>query len=124
MAKPSTEPIPKDLREAFHNAVWLYSDWTPSDPEPNVRVGMMLRSITELCNTTDQFHDDLPDDVFDKLMSYMGGIRYTLIRQKLAANKSYAAAARCFLRLIEDRKTFGKADSSPRRSGRSRTDPT
>ena len=107
MAEPSTEPIPKDLREAFHGAVWLYSDWNPLRPEPTVRIGMTLHSITELCNMTDQFHDDLPDDVFDKLMSYMGGIRYTLIRQKLAANKSYAAAARCFLRLIEDRKTFG-----------------
>jgi len=38
------------------------------------------------------------------LMFYMREIRYTLLRQKLVAGHCYAAAGRCFLRLIEDRK--------------------
>jgi hypothetical protein len=37
-------------------------------------------------------------------MSYLREIRYTLLRQRLVADDSYAAAGQCFLRLIEDRK--------------------
>jgi hypothetical protein len=50
------------------------------------------------------FNDLLPDDVFEKLMGYMRDIRYTLLRRKIVAEQSYTAGARCFLRLIEDRK--------------------
>ena len=44
------------------------------------------------------------DEIIEKLMSYIRDIRYTLLRQKLLDRKTYAADARCFLRLIEDRK--------------------
>jgi len=60
--------------------------------------------MSTVCGLVDSFRDRLPDDVVDKLLIYMRGIRYTLLRQKIVADPSYTAGARCFLRLIEDRK--------------------
>jgi hypothetical protein len=92
------------LRAAFRSAVWLYSRWLPSQPEPQVHLGSELHAMSAVCRLVDRFSDPLPDDVFDKLMIYMRDIRYTLLRQKIVADQSYTAGARCFLRLIEDRK--------------------
>jgi hypothetical protein len=96
--------VPCEAREAFHNAVWLYADWTPSLPEPIVRLGGTCRSMSAVCGLVVEFNDRLPDDVFDRLMIYLRRIRYTLLRQKIFAEHSYAEGGRCFLRLIEDRK--------------------
>jgi len=104
MDKAPPDPIPNHLREAFRNAVCCYSDWIPSLPEPEVRIGSTLHAISAVCGLVDKFHDQLPDDVFDILMIHMRDIRYTLLRQKIVADQSYVAGARCFLRLIEDRK--------------------
>jgi hypothetical protein len=104
MAEVLPDPIPTALSAAFRSAVWLYSDWMPSLPEPQVRLGSKTHNMSAICGLVDRFHDRLPDDVFDRLMSYMRDIRYTLLRQKLVADQSYIAGARCFLRLIEDRK--------------------
>jgi hypothetical protein len=100
----SPDPIPADFSAAFRNAVWLYSGWMPSLPEPQVRLGNKSHDMSALCGLVDGFRDRLPDDVFDTLMIYMRDIRYTLLRQKIVADQSYTTAARCFLRLIEDRK--------------------
>ena len=104
MAGSSPDRDTDDLRAAFHSAVWLYSDWMPSLPEPEVRFGIELRTMSAVCGLLDGCNDRLPDDVFEKLMSYMRDIRYTLLRQKIVAERSYTAGARCFLRLIDDRK--------------------
>jgi len=103
----SSEPIPADLSAAFRSAVSLYSDWMPPLPEPQVRLGSKTHDMSAVCGLVDCFRDRLPDDVFDKLMTYMRDIRYTLLRQKIVADQSYIAGARCFLRLIEDRKRRG-----------------
>jgi hypothetical protein len=104
MAGSSLDPIPDDLGAAFRTAVWLYSDWIPSLPELEVQFGSKLHTMSAVCGLLDSFNDRLPDDVFDKLMSYMRDIRYTFLRQRIVAEQSYRAGARCFLRLIEDRK--------------------
>ena len=104
MAGSSPDPIPNDLRAAFRSAVWLYSHWMPSLPEPHVRLGSEFHAMSAICGLVDRFRDRLPDDVFDRFMIYMRDIRYTLLRQKIVADQSYTAGARCFLRLIEDRK--------------------
>jgi hypothetical protein len=103
-AQSSSGPIPDHLRAAFRAAVWSYADWNPALPEPDLHVGDRDYALSAVCGSVDQFHDPLPDDVFDRLMSYLREIRYTLLRQKLVAEPCYAAAAHCFLRLIEDRK--------------------
>jgi hypothetical protein len=104
VAGSSPDPTPDNLRAAFRSAVWFYSDWMPSLPEPEVRFGHELHTMSAVCGLLDGFNDQLPDDVFEKLMNYMHDIRYTLLRQKIVADQSYRAGARCFLRLIEDRK--------------------
>jgi hypothetical protein len=119
--------IPDHLRQAFRNAVWSYAGWNPTLPEPEVHVAEShvaeghvtdghvtdghvtdvagsAYPISAVCGLVGEFQDRLPEDIFDRLMSYMREIRYTLLRQKLVAEHSYAAGSRCFLRLIEDRK--------------------
>ena len=104
MAEVSPDPIPNDLSAAFRSAVWLYSDWMPSLPEPQVMLRSETHDMSAVCGLVDRFRDRLPDDVFDRLMIYMRDMRYTLLRQKIVADQSYTAAARCFLKLIEDLK--------------------
>jgi hypothetical protein len=104
VARSSPDSIPDDLRAAFRSAVQLYSDWMPSLPEPKARFGRELHAMSAVCGLLDGVNDRLPDDLFEKLMSYMRDVRYTLLRQKIIGDRSYRAAARCFLRLIEDRK--------------------
>jgi hypothetical protein len=59
--------------------------------------------MSAVCGLVTEFNERLPDDVFDRLMTYMRDIRIRL-RQKIFAEHSYAEGGRCFLRLIEDRK--------------------
>jgi hypothetical protein len=110
MSVSSAKSMSCQVRQAFDNAVWLYTDWTPLLPEPMVRLGDTSHSMSAICDLVDKFNERLPDDVFDRLMIYMRDIRYTLLRQKLVADYSYAAAGRCFLRLIEDRKRSTAAE--------------
>jgi hypothetical protein len=94
VAGPSPDPIPDNLSATFRSAVC-----------GSIPIGChRYRSRKSVCGLLDGFEDRMPDDVFEKLMTYMRDIRYTLLRQKIAAEQSYTAGARCFLRLIEDRK--------------------
>ena len=97
-------PIPDRLRTAFRKAVWSYAEWNPALPEPEVPLGDRHYALSAVCRLVDDFHGRLAEDIFDRLMSYLREIRYTLLRQKLVAEHSYAVAGQCFLRLIEDRK--------------------
>jgi hypothetical protein len=103
-SKAQSGPIPDDLRAAFRQAVWSYADWNPALVEPEVTVANRHYALSAVCGLVDDFHDRLAEDIFDRLMSYLREIRYTLLRQRLVADHSYAAAGQCFLRLIEDRK--------------------
>jgi hypothetical protein len=96
--------MPDCLREAFRAAVWSYADWNPALPEPEVRLADRHYALCAVCGLVDDCQDRLAEDIFERLMSYLREIRYTLLRQKLVAEPSYAAAGHCFLRLIEDRK--------------------
>jgi hypothetical protein len=103
-AQSGSGPIPDHLRAAFRKAVWSYADWNPALPEPEVPLGDRHYALSAVCGLVDDFHDRLAEDIFDRLMSYLREIRYTLLRQRLVAEHSYTAAGQCFLRLIEDRK--------------------
>jgi hypothetical protein len=103
-ARSSCSPVPDRVRAAFRAAVWAYADWNPGLPEPEVSLGDRNYALSAVCGLVGDFHDRLAEDVFDRLMSYLREIRYTLLRQKLVAEPSYAVAGHCFLRLIEDRK--------------------
>jgi hypothetical protein len=97
-------PIPLDLSAGFQDAVWLYSSWRPDAPEALVSIGGQSHSMSAVCALVGNYEDQVPDQVIERLMSYIREVRYTLLRKKLIADQSYATTAYCFLRLIEDRK--------------------
>jgi hypothetical protein len=97
MAEVSPDPIPTDLSAAFRSAVQLYSDWVPSSPEKQVRLGSKTYDMSALCDLIEGFRDPLPEDVSDKLMIYMKACRRSVLH----------SWRKCFLRLIEDRKRQG-----------------
>ena len=103
-AQSSSGPTSDHLRAAFREAVWSYANWNPALAEPVVPLGDRHYALSAMCGLVHGLHNALAEDVFDRLMSYLHGVRYTLLRQKLVAEHSYAAAGQCFLRLIEDRK--------------------
>jgi hypothetical protein len=98
-----SDPIPERLSEAFHHAVWLFDDWTPSVPELEVSLDRKPFSMSAVCGLVDTFNDPLPEQIVDRLLSYMH-IQHAELRGKLAQDRSYAGGARCLLGLIDSRK--------------------
>ena len=103
MPEQSADPIPRDLAEAFDNAVELYDIWRwgPSQPERKVSCNGQDFSMTAVCGLVDQFTDRLPDRVFLKLRSYMHDYPHGKLIADLEADQSYATGARCLRRMIE-----------------------
>ena len=104
MAEQSVETIPPDLAEAFAELVLAYNDWSPGQPEREIRIERSFFSITLICGLVERFIDQLPEDVFSKLRSYMHDIPDGDLIVELAVNCSYATAARCLRRMIFRRK--------------------
>jgi hypothetical protein len=97
------EPIPQNLADAFREAVARYADWSPPNPEIELRIGNVSHSMSAVCGFADKFYDNLPDDVFSQLRSYML-IRYRALGERLGEKRSYNVGSYCLLRLIEGRK--------------------
>ena len=95
---------PRDLADAFADALLAYGDWIAGQPEREISIGQTKFSMTAVCGLFDQFADELPQHVFDKLRSYMDLISHSDLIVELAVNCSYATGARCLRRLIELRK--------------------
>jgi hypothetical protein len=51
------------------------------------------------------FTDPLPDEVFNALCFLVMGPIERQLKEKLGADRTYASAAQCLLKLIEDRQT-------------------
>ena len=98
------QPTPRDLADAFADALLVYGDWSPGQPEPEISIGQTKSSMTAVCGLFDQFADELPQHVFDKLRSYMDLPSHSDLIVELAVNCSYATGARCLRRLVELRK--------------------
>jgi len=96
------EPIPQKLREAFDQAVSVYSSWTPLLPERLVTIDDRFFTMSEVCGLVDKFRDALPMPAFDRLSSYMA--EHKQLRGKLERDQTYSTAADCFRQLIERRK--------------------
>jgi hypothetical protein len=101
MSGQSAPPTRRDLAEAFADALLAYGDWIAGQPEREIRIERALFSMTAVCGLLDQFADELPKHVFDKLRSYMDLPSHSDLIVDLAVNCSYATGARCLLRLIE-----------------------
>jgi hypothetical protein len=94
MSAQSAETIPSDFAEAFAYAVLVYGIWTPEEPGRLIQVGPRLYSVIEVCRFVDQFTDRLPERVYLKLRSYMRDYPDAKLKADLAADPSYATAAR------------------------------
>jgi len=95
------EPIPQKLREAFDQAVSVYSSWTPLLPERLVTIDDRFFTMSEVCGLVDKFRDALPMPAFDRLSSYM------------AEHKQYARLCRPS---IPPRHTIGRRHFGQRRT--------
>jgi hypothetical protein len=95
--------IPPGRADAFRNAVWRYSDWR-AEPEPEVILDQKPVVISTVCEAVLPFSDPLPESVFEKLFSFLH-MEHTVLKGELDADPSYSTAARCFLKLIEHRKS-------------------
>jgi hypothetical protein len=96
------EPIPQKLREAFDQAVSVYSSWTPLLPERLVTIDDKFFTMSEVCSLVDKFRDALPMPAFERLSGYIAEQRQ--LRDKLDRDRTYSTAAKCFRQLIERRK--------------------
>ena len=96
------EPIPQKLREAFDQAVSVYSNWTPLLPERLVTVDDRFFTMSEVCGLVDKFRDPLPLPVFDQLSGYLA--EHKILTDSLQQDQTYSTAAKCFRQLIERRK--------------------
>ena len=91
--------IPPAYAQAFRDAVWCYSHWR-NDREPEVILDLQPVSISAVCRDVLPFNDPLPEDVFEKLFSELH-MEHSVLKGEL----DVGTAARCFLKLIEHRKT-------------------
>jgi len=95
-----TLSIPPKLAETFFEAVRAYARWTFATPEPGIKVNQDFVQISTVCRHVDVFTDPLPDEVFNALY-FLSTQRQ--LEEKLGTARTYATAAQCLLKLIEDR---------------------
>jgi hypothetical protein len=112
MAKRLPDPIPSYLREAFSEAVELFSNWSPAAPEREVSIHERRFTISEVCGLVDGYADLIPDSVVVALTFNMQ-TPHTALREKLARVPTYSTGAKCLRRLISDRKADYRRLANP-----------
>ena len=98
MVEPSSEPMHQDLREAFHDAVSLFSDWNRGAREPDVSLERRPWPISEVCRLVMNFNDPLPETVRHQLLCNLVDVPNDL------RDLSYGNGARFLLSAIDARK--------------------
>jgi hypothetical protein len=63
MADPEKPPIPRDLAEAFHNAVAELRGWTLGGKEPQVSYQLNSHLISAICEQVTAYDDPVPERV-------------------------------------------------------------
>ncbi|HXW48044.1 MAG TPA: hypothetical protein VEK31_01230 [Xanthobacteraceae bacterium] len=103
MAKLSPEPIPNYLREAFSEAVQLFSNWNPALSEREVSVNGRPFTMSGVCGLVDGYADPMSDAVVAELTTHLR-TSHAALKKQLEKDPSYSTGARCLRRLISDRK--------------------
>jgi hypothetical protein len=117
MTHQSAEQIlPLDFAEAFADAVLVCEIWSPEYPGREIRIGPRYYSIIEVCGFVDQCTDRLPERVSLKLRSYVHDHPDGILCSDLAADPTYATAARCLRKMIERRTEDRKLREAWRRN--------
>ena len=96
-----SEPIPYDVRQAFHNAVHVYADWKFGRAERPINFRKLQKiSVSGVCELIlsykmSQYLQIVDSDLFNLIDE---------IRKNPTVGLTYAAAAQCLLRLVDDQK--------------------
>jgi hypothetical protein len=100
------EPIPKDLAEAFDQAVLAYEVWHPSHEGRKILIaGRGYFSIDVVCDVVSKFTGDaLPEHVFEKLWSYMHDHPHGDLKAELRESPTYGVGATCLRRMMDRRR--------------------
>jgi len=100
MAKRSPDPTPNYLREAFGEAVQLFSDWSPAVCEREVSINGRPFTMSGVCGLVDGYADPIPDGVVAELTTHL---QTTALKEQLVRDPSYTTGAKCLRRLISNR---------------------
>jgi hypothetical protein len=99
------DAIPRDLAEAFQDAVSFYrNSWSPAEHGPEVSIEGKRYAILDVCALVSKFDDPLPQATLYWFLGHMDA-RYTDLRDYLASHPTYKSAALCLSKLIRDSKT-------------------
>jgi hypothetical protein len=117
MVEQLSETMPEDVREAFSDAVRLYSHWRsepPNLPPPTLAFRTLkMISLSGICDLVAAYkNESLPLAVHDELWTLIEEMK---LKAELAIDPSYATGARVLDALIQNRRTAsdrGTADTS------------
>jgi len=102
MADPSPNPIPEELRQAFHDAVSAFQHWDRGGPEPDgISLWREPRTISFVCDVVERA-DPMPDDLYEYLRGEAESADTT--SALLQGDRSYRAGAQSLYRMIQGRK--------------------
>ena len=98
-----SDPIPDDLRQAFLEAIRLYSDWKFGGAEPLLNFRKLRQiSLSGVCELVLSYRNEpLPANLRNALRDLIGETHPNL-EVELADDQSYATGAHCLLKLIND----------------------
>ena len=96
-----SEPIPDDVRQAFHNAVQVYADWKFGGAERPINFRRLQKiSVSGVCELILSYRNEpISADVNSDLLNLIDEIC-----KNPTVGLTYAAAAQCLLRLVDDQK--------------------
>ena len=116
MVEQLSETMPEDVRQAFAEAIRLYSHWRsepPNVPSPTLGFRTLKVSLSGICDLVAAYKNEpLPLAVHDELWRLIDNMKP---KAELAIDPSYATGARCLDALIQDRRMAsdsGTADTS------------
>jgi hypothetical protein len=116
MVEQLSETMPGDVRQAFAEAIRLYSHWRsgpPNAPSPTLGFRTLKVLLSGICDLVAAYKNEpLPLAVHDELWRLIDNMK---LKAELAIDPSYATGARCLDALIQDRRMAsdsGTADTS------------
>jgi hypothetical protein len=105
MVEQLSEAMPEDVRQAFADAVRLYTQWkfdAPNLPAPTLGFRILKVSLSGICDLVAGYKNEpLPLAVHDELWTL---IKEMKLKAELAIDPSYATGARVLDALIQERR--------------------
>jgi hypothetical protein len=105
MVEQQFETMPQDMREAFADAVRLFSHWRaePKDlPAPTIGFRRMEVSLSGICDLVAAYKSEsMPLPLHDEMWRLVEDVK---LKAELAIDPSYATGARCLDALIQGRR--------------------